>query len=147
MRHSTVVPRYGLANSALSAVDRSGRAGSRTHTAHSTADTAHTAAGNNSATEMLRSPSSGSTKAANAIPNGCAVCRIPIARPRCCGGNHPVTRRPLAVLALAAAMPPPNRAIPSVSMDSGTAAAMSAAAAVSAKPAVSTIRSPTMSSM
>lgn len=51
------------------------------------------------------------------------------------------------MLALAAAMPPPNRAIPSVSMDSGTAAAMSAAAAVRAKPAVSTIRSPTMSSM
>ena len=89
--------------------------------------------------------SSGITKAANAIPNGCAVWRIPIATPRCSGGNQPVTSRPLAVMVLAAAMPPSNRSTPAASMEL-TEAAANDAAAVSAKPTVSTIRSPIRSS-
>ncbi|OBF91384.1 hypothetical protein A5791_15135 [Mycobacterium sp. 852002-51163_SCH5372311] len=88
---------------------------------------------------------SGITKAPNAIPSGCAVWRIPIANPRCSGGNHPDTNLPPALLQLAAAMPPRNKKTPIISSECTEAAAY-AAAAVSAEPKVNTMRSPTWSS-
>ncbi|BBZ14650.1 hypothetical protein MBRA_48450 [Mycobacterium branderi] len=88
------------------------RGGSITPIALATADTVHINAGNISPATGPRSASSGITKAPKAIPTGCAVWRIPIARPRWCGGNQPDTSRPPAVLQLAAAMPPTNRNAP-----------------------------------
>ena len=113
MRHSTDEPRYGLARSCSVASARGGRGGSFTATAHTTADTAHTTAGNNSATETpWLSARRGITKAPKPTPNGWAVCRMPITRPRWCGGNQPTTNRPLAELLLAAAIPPSNKKRP-----------------------------------
>ncbi|ORV85222.1 hypothetical protein AWC11_19925 [Mycobacterium interjectum] len=109
MRHSTEDPRYGLANSASVAVSRDLRGGLTTPTAAATAAAPHTNAGNISPACGPRSASSGITSAPTAMPSGCAVWRMPIARPRCCGGNHPDTSRPPAALQLAAAMPPRNR--------------------------------------
>ena len=107
MRHSTADPRYGLARSCSVASARGGRGGSFTATAHTTAETAHTTAGNNSAAETpWLSARRGITNAPNPTPNGWAVCRMPITSPRCCGGNQPTTSRPLAELLLAAAIPP-----------------------------------------
>ena len=98
---------------------RGGRGGSITATAHTTADTAHTTAGNNSATETpWLSASRGITKAPNPTPSGWAVCRMPITRPRCSGGNHPTTNRPLAELLLAAAIPPSSRNAPTATSES-----------------------------
>ena len=71
---------------------------------------------------------------------------MPITRPRCSGGNHPTTNRPLAELLLAAAMPPSNKKAPTATSECIDAAA-NAAAAVSAEPTASTIRSPTRSTM
>jgi hypothetical protein len=51
----------------------------------------------------------GTTNAASPMPSGSAVCRIPIAVPRPCGGNHPTTSRPLAELVLAAPTPATNQ--------------------------------------
>ena len=65
-------------------------------------------------------------------------------RPRCCGGNQPTTSRPLAVLLLAAAIPPRSRNAPTATSECADAAA-NAAAAVSAEPTASTMRSPTRS--
>lgn len=84
------------------------------------------------------------TKAPSPTPNGVAVWRIPMARPRCSGGNQPTTTRPLAELLLAAAIPPRSRNAPTANSES-TEAAPKANAAVSAEPTVSTIRSPTRS--
>jgi hypothetical protein len=69
---------------------------------------------------------------------------MPITNPRFSGGNQPTTRRPLAELLLAAAIPPSNRNAP-VATSESTDAAANAAAAVSADPTVSTKRSPTRS--
>ncbi len=66
---------------------------------------------------------------------------MPITRPRCCGGNQPITSLPLAELLLAAAMPPRNRKSPTVTSECADAAAK-AAAAVRAEPSASTMRSP-----
>jgi len=65
--------------------------------------------------------------------SGCAVCRIPMASPRCCGGNQPTTRRPLAELLLAAAIPPRNSTAATATREPAAVAAK-AAAAVSADP-------------
>jgi hypothetical protein len=65
-------------------------------------------------------------------------------RPRWSGGNQPTTSRPLAELLLAAAMPPRSRRAPTTTSECDEAAA-NAAAAVSAEPTASTIRSPTRS--
>ncbi len=59
MRQSTSEPRYGLARCSAGASARGGRGGSSTKTAHTTAASAHTAAGNSSATPdtvRLRQP-------------------------------------------------------------------------------------------
>ncbi|OBK49196.1 hypothetical protein A5655_02680 [Mycobacterium sp. 1081908.1] len=109
MRHSTDDPRYGLASSAVLAASRGLRTGLTMPRALATVAAVHTSAGNISPACGPRSASSGMISAPAAMPNGCAVCRIPIARPRCCGGNHADTSRPPAVLQLAAAMPPTNR--------------------------------------
>ena len=84
------------------------------------------------------------TNAPTATPSGWAVWRMPITSPRCCGGNHPTTSRPLAELLLAAAIPPRNRKTPTRISECDEAAA-SAAAAVNAEPTDSTKRSPTRS--
>ena len=121
---------------------RGGRGGSFTATAHTTADAAHTTAGNNSATETpWLSAKRGITKAPKPTPSGWAVCRMPITRPRCCGGNQPTTNRPLAELLLAAAIPPSKKNVPTATSEC-TDAAANAAAAVSAEPSASTMRSP-----
>ncbi|OBG22692.1 hypothetical protein A5764_12405 [Mycobacterium sp. 852002-51057_SCH5723018] len=109
MRHNTDDPRYGLASSCAVAVPRGLRGESTMPTALVNAAAAHTSAGNIRPACGPRSASSGMISAPNAIPSGCAVCRMPIARPRCCGGNHADTSRPPAVLQLAAAMPPRKR--------------------------------------
>ena len=72
-------PRYGLARSLGGASARGGAAGRSRPTAHTSADTAHTTAGNNSAaaTPWL-SANRGITKAPRPTPSGCAVCRMPI---------------------------------------------------------------------
>src|SRR5574340_952326 len=123
MRHSTVDPWYGLANSWSEAADRGARGGSTTPIAQATAASVQIIAGNISARDRPCSASSGITAAPNAIPNGCAVWRTPITSPRWCGGNQPVTSRPLAVLALAAAMPPRNRNAATTTRESNDAAA------------------------
>ena len=147
MRHNTDDPRYGLARSASAASCRGGRGGSITATAHTGPDTAHTTAGNKSAADTpWLSARRGITKAPNPTPSGCAVCRMPITRPRCSGGNHPTTSRPLAELLLAAAMPPSRRNAPTATSECTNAAA-NAAAAVSAEPSASTKRSPARSTM
>ncbi|GFG64124.1 hypothetical protein MKUB_16140 [Mycobacterium kubicae] len=82
-----------------------------------TAATVHAMAGNSRPAWAPRSASSGITMAPKAMPSGWAVCRIPIARPRCSGGNHPDTSRPPALLQLAAAMPPKNRKTPIITRE------------------------------
>ncbi|KQH80703.1 hypothetical protein AO501_16420 [Mycobacterium gordonae] len=94
------------------AVRRDLRGGSTTPKTLTTAAMAHITAGNIKPACGPSSASSGITKAPRAIPSGWAVCRKPIARPRCSGGNHPDTNRPPAVLQLAAAIPPRNRKTP-----------------------------------
>ena len=110
--------------------------------AHTTAAIAQTAAGNSSA---ARTPwvwaSCGITSAPTLTPNGWAVCRIPIATPRCSGGNQPTTRAPLAALLPAAAIPPRNSNADIITSEPDCAAA-NAAKAVSAAPVASTSRSP-----
>ena len=88
--------------------------------------------------------SRGITNAPNPTPSGCAVWRMPIARPRRSGGNQPTTSRPLAELLLAAAIPPSNKNAPVSTRDSDAAAA-NAAAAVNADPRARTTRSPSRS--
>ncbi|KHJ72609.1 hypothetical protein QR64_10070 [Rhodococcus sp. Chr-9] len=62
--------------------------------------------GNESAQAIPWSPARvGMTSAPAATPSGTDICRMPIARPRWCGGNHPTTTRPLAELALTAPAP------------------------------------------
>jgi hypothetical protein len=109
MRHSTNDPRYGLASSSSVAVLRDFLGGSTIPSALATAATVHISPRNISPARGPRSASPGMTNAPKAIPNGCAVWRIPIARPRCRGGNQAATSRPPAVLQLAAAIPPRNR--------------------------------------
>ncbi|BBX72779.1 hypothetical protein MSHI_06850 [Mycobacterium shinjukuense] len=109
IRHKTDDPRYGLASSASEAFRRDCRGGSATPRRLATAATVHAIAGNISPAWVPRSASSGITSAPEAIPNGCAVWRIPMARPRCCGGNQPDTSRPPALLQPPAAMPPRNK--------------------------------------
>ncbi|OBK29822.1 hypothetical protein A5634_17355 [Mycobacterium asiaticum] len=99
------------------------RGGSTAPTRLISAETPHTTAGNSIAVCAPRSASSGITNAPNAIPIGCAVWRIPIARPRCSGGNQPDTNRPPALLQLAAAMPPRNKNTPIASSECTDAAA------------------------
>lgn len=74
---------------------------------------------------------------------------MPIARPRRSAGNQPTTRRPLAELLLAAAIPPRNSKTAVNTSESGPlpalAAAASAATAVRAEPTHSTKRSPARS--
>src|SRR5215218_1207272 len=145
MRVSTDDARYGLASCSAGASERGGRGGSRTPKAHTTAETAHTTAGNNSAVEMpWLSANRGITNAPKPTPSGVAVWRIPMTNPRWSGGNQPTTNRPLAELLLAAAIPPRNRNTPTANNDS-TEAAANAAAAMSTEPRVSTMRSPTRS--
>ncbi|ORV00200.1 hypothetical protein AWB93_10305 [Mycobacterium bohemicum] len=123
IRHSTNDPRYGLASSCSLAASRGLRGGSTIATALATAPTAQATAGNISPARGPCSASSGITKAPNAIPRGCAVWRIPIANPRWCGGNQADTRRPPAVLQLAAAIPPRNKNTPVNTIEWAAAAA------------------------
>ncbi|OBG33781.1 hypothetical protein A5672_23745 [Mycobacterium alsense] len=94
------------------AVLRDLRTGSTTPITLATAATVHATARNISPRCGPPSASSGITNAPIAIPSGWAVWRMPIASPRCRGGNHPDTSRPPAALQLAAAMPPRNRKSP-----------------------------------
>ena len=112
IRHNTDDPRYGLASSRAVAVSRAFRGGSTIPITLAKAARVHISAGNISPACGPRSASSGMISAPDAIPSGCAVCRMPIARPRCCGGNSADTSRPPAALQLAAAMPPRNRQAP-----------------------------------
>ena len=79
--------------------------------------------------------------AAQAMPSGSDICRMPMARPRRSGGNHPTTTRPLAAFAEAAAVPPSSRKT-AVAVSDPARAAPTPAAAVVAMPAASTLRSP-----
>ncbi|BBY07819.1 hypothetical protein MNVI_31370 [Mycobacterium noviomagense] len=144
IRHSTFDPRYGLASSSVVAVARGFRGGSRTPSAHAIPDNMQITAANVIAAAKPCSASSGITAAPNAIPKGWAVCRTPIATPRRSGGNQPVTSRPVAELAPAAAMPPRNRKAP-ISTSEWVDAAAKAASAVSPEPNLSTMRSPARS--
>ena len=123
IRHSTTDPRYGLASSASVATLRGLRGGSTIPIALATAATVHITARNISPRCGPCSDSSGITSAPKAIPNGCAVWRMPMARPRWCGGNHADTSRPPAALQLAAAIPPKNRQVPINSIEWTDAAA------------------------
>ncbi len=64
-----------------------------------------------------------------------------MAKPRRCGGNQPMTTRPLAALVLAAAIPPSNRN-PPMTTYALERAAPAAATAVISSPLTSTRRSP-----
>ncbi|CMT04854.1 Uncharacterised protein [Mycobacterium tuberculosis] len=88
------------------------RGGSTIPSTLATAANVHTTAGNISPACTPRSASSGITNAPEAMPKGCAVWRIPMARPRCWGGNQPETSRPPPLLQPPAAMPPRNRKTP-----------------------------------
>src|SRR3954470_1523654 len=71
IRHSVDEPRYGLESSCSAASARAGRGGSFTASAHTTAEIAHTTAGNSSAAETpWFSASRGITNAPNPTPNG-----------------------------------------------------------------------------
>ncbi len=102
---------YGCLRSSLKWGEvRDGRCGSVTQSAVAAAARSVSAAGIASAAATPNCAATvGIDTAAVATPRGCAIWRIPIAVPRRCTGNHPMTRRPLAALALPAAMPPASR--------------------------------------
>ena len=74
-------------------------------------------------------------------PSGCALCRMPMASPRCRAGNQPRMSRPLAAYTDAPAAPASARQMPS-GPSPWTALAASKMAPASASPAPSTSRSP-----
>ena len=75
-------------------------------------------------------------------PSGCAVCRTPIATPRSCAANQPITTRPLAALTDAPAAPasPSSTTNPVMPCTSSTADATSTPHSPS--PTAITTRSP-----
>ncbi len=79
--------------------------------------------------------------AATPTPTGCAICRMPIARPRRSGANQPTTTRPLAELVAAAEAPAKNRVMASIVVPPLSAAA-SPKTTVALSPVSSTNRSP-----
>ena len=79
--------------------------------------------------------------AAMPMPSGVEVCRIPMASPRRCGGNHPITTRPLAALVLVEAAPARKRARPRRTGPPALAAA-TPRTAVATSPASRVSRSP-----
>ena len=142
MRHSCLLPRYGLSSRPCSAASmRFGRGGSTT-ARHISAAIAHTAAGtSNAAPTPWSRAMGGMVRAAMATPRGTDICLIPMANPRRCGGNQPTTTRPLALFALAAAIPPSRSRIASRGMEEVNTAA-TAASAVRPSPTASTSLSP-----
>ena len=110
--------------------------------ATTTAATAHAIVGTQSA---ACTPDASATTAieiaATPTPTGCAICRMPIARPRRSGGNQPTTTRPLAALVLAAAAPARNRVRTSSTRPPDSALA-TPATVVALSPVSSTNRSP-----
>src|SRR5690606_28592472 len=93
------------------------------------------------------STQAGTTRAATPTPNGSPVCRIPIATPRRCAGNHPTTRRPLAEFELAAATPQSAKPRPRASVDPARApiTVTAAPATRTVSPVRRLMRSPSLS--
>ena len=106
-RHS--VGRCGTATPAVapggSAAARAG-AGSRASSPIRSATTRQASAGTaRAAPTPWRWASGGITSAAAATPSGWPICRTPMATPRWCAPNQPITSRPLAALTEAPAAP------------------------------------------
>ena len=127
-----------------------GLAGSRSQQTASSAAVAHIPASTPyTAAKPACAASHGSNNAPRQPPNGTAVCRMLIARPRSPSSNQAITARPLAPLTLPPSMPTSNRPSPS-SHKPGTSAPAGAAyrliqanaAAVAPRPVSSTGRSP-----
>jgi hypothetical protein len=140
-RHSTGV-RYGEAVCAPGA--RGGRTGSGAATTTSTAASRQSAAGTTTASNTpSRAASPGSTSPATATPSGCAVWRMPMARPRSVRGNQPMTIRPHAANTLAAAEPlSTNKASTRPCPIPGVSPTVPTASAASSRPEAITLRSP-----
>lgn len=76
----------------------------------------------------------GTVRAASAVPRGWDICRMPIASPRRCRGNQPMTTRPLAEFTEAAAAPEAAMATVSRIGEPATATAAAEASAVRPRP-------------
>ena len=101
-----------------------------TTTKAATAETTAIARGTeNAADRPYACASSGIVMAATAAPTGCDICRIPMASPRRCGGNHPTTSRPLAEFPEAVAAPASSRNTAMAANESVNRIAVSARAA------------------
>ena len=111
---------------------------------HARASTAQSAAAKASAVRMpWVAASTGKVTADSAAPSGCAICRMPIAVPRCDGGYQPDTTRPEAEFTDAAAQPAKNSAPASATAPLSDAhAATPVIAAVEPRPNDRAARSP-----
>ena len=95
------------------------------------------------------SASTGIVNAQTPMPNGCAICRTPIAVPRRSGGNHPTTMRPPAPLVAAEVIPATSRHAPRITVGASKALARQAdpvAATVNVSDSSKMRRSPKRSS-
>jgi hypothetical protein len=115
--------------------------GSRTTTTTSSTAARQNAPRNARPAERPCAASEGRVTAATATPSGWALCRMPIASPRCDAANQPRMSRPLAAYTEAPAAPAATRHPPSATVV-WTPVAASSITPATASPLASTKRSP-----